>query len=107
MVDLYAGGLKVHGHDVGGGKLLGPRQRSRDCQQGVDSQGIGRGSLSVDDDIEHLAGETQEFDDGASNSLKTDDTSLAWYARTPSTEQIEDTLRPWESLDLDAIYQVR
>lgn len=60
--------------------------------------------VSVDDEAE--ADPSVEGPDEANVSLMTEDTALARYAQTPSTEQMDHILRRhWESVDVDSPYQ--
>ena len=105
MIDLYARDLKALVRDVGPGGLLDHRERFDGSQKDADAVERNGSLLSAEDESGQLVGENSHFEDEASMSLRTDDASLAWYAQTPSTEQINHNLHTWESLDLPAEYQ--
>ncbi len=97
MIDLYAGGVRTLALDTGGSEEV---DRSKKGKSG------GKDGQKVDWDQESLPAGDEGVDlerrseDDASVSLRTDDTSLAWYAQTPVPEEADTTMSMWEGLDI-------
>ena len=106
MIDLYAGHVKILVHNVESSE---PCDRSNDrdrAQEDVHVAEWDESLQSAEGYIGNIPAETPRFEDDASVSLRTDDTSLAWYTQTPLTEQTDHALRTWEEgLDLISAYQ--
>ena len=105
MIDLYAGRVKTLVYDAESDESFDRGNDGDSAQKDVHAAEWAETLPSAEGEIGDLPTETPHFEDDASISMRTDDTSLAWYAQTPSTEQADHALRTWEGLDLGSAYQ--